>query len=450
MDLATLSTLAEQLAPLVLQKIKGKGKKEVSELTTVSDYENVKSLPAWYWNKQTGEKKAVNISMAEFQQHVQEEAKQNLTDIKQEAEEVNAAAQESAASAAASAESAKASEDAALAQKNETVGYLNTVKANEDERISTENARKEAETLRVQAEAARAQAVIFDVSSHNDGAVFDSLSALLSNSNLDTLIPVSVRHGGMTIRFIQGSEQSSDNKYVQYRLMSTDWSNVAGDWQGVDSEPTAGSDNLVKSGGVQATAISKNLSKNVIQSTFKGFYDKLTEGVINENYEETTDSSTQWTKGYVRNTGVIVTDTDNYQYSEPIQVSYGDKITLSTGGQFRFIAAYSSGLIQPSDGIDSSVAGATTEYVVPMYIDKVIVTSLVCDSTIKIAKSSISLSSQEKDDIEMLEGKMDDVEEVLDTTKRTVYGVNRINLSDTDYLTGYSINSSAAIYARED
>ena len=47
MDLATLSTLAEQLAPLVLQKIKGKGKKEVSELTTVSDYENVKSLPAW-------------------------------------------------------------------------------------------------------------------------------------------------------------------------------------------------------------------------------------------------------------------------------------------------------------------------------------------------------------------------------------------------------------------
>ena len=159
MDLATLSALAEQLAPLVLQKIKGKGKKEVSELTTVNDYENVKSLPAWYWNKQTGEKKVVNISMADFQQHVQEEAKQNLTDIKQEAEEVNAAAQESAASAAASAESAKASEDAALAQKNETVDYLNTVKANEDERISAENARKEAEADRVEKEAARAQAI---------------------------------------------------------------------------------------------------------------------------------------------------------------------------------------------------------------------------------------------------------------------------------------------------
>ena len=132
MDLATLSTLAEQLAPLVLQKIKGKGKKEVSELTTVNDYENVKSLPAWYWNKQTGEKKAVNVSMADFQQHVKDVANENLVEIKQEAEEANAAAQNSAESAAASAASAKASEDAALAQKNETVDYLNTVKANEN------------------------------------------------------------------------------------------------------------------------------------------------------------------------------------------------------------------------------------------------------------------------------------------------------------------------------
>ena len=156
MDLATLSTLAEQLAPLVLQKIKGKGKKEVSELTTVSDYENVKSLPAWYWNKQTGEKKAVNVSMADFQQHVKDVANENLIEIKQEAEEANAAAQNSAESAAASAASAKASEDAALAQKNETVDYLNTVKANENERITNENARKTNEETRKSNEITRA------------------------------------------------------------------------------------------------------------------------------------------------------------------------------------------------------------------------------------------------------------------------------------------------------
>lgn len=90
------------------------------------------------------------------------------------------------------------------------------------------------------------EAILFDVSYNNNGAVFESISALLGDANLSTLIPTSVRHGGMSIRFIQ----SSDNKYVQYRLMSTDWSITENDWQGVDDEPTAGSDNLVKSGGV--------------------------------------------------------------------------------------------------------------------------------------------------------------------------------------------------------
>ena len=92
---------------------------------------------------------------------------------------------------------------------------------------------------------------IYDVSAHNDWKVFESLSSLLSSSNLSTLIPTSVRHGGMSIRFIQGSEQNSDNKYVQYRLMDTAWSTNTADWQGVDDIPTAGSNNLVTSGGVR-------------------------------------------------------------------------------------------------------------------------------------------------------------------------------------------------------
>ena len=67
---------------------------------------------------------------------------------------------------------------------------------------------------------------VYDVSTHNNGAVFESLSALLSSSNLDTLIPVSVRYGGMSIKFIQ----SSDNKYVQYRLMTNEWSTNIENW----------------------------------------------------------------------------------------------------------------------------------------------------------------------------------------------------------------------------
>lgn len=94
--------------------------------------------------------------------------------------------------------------------------------------------------------------IIYDVSAHNDGAVFESLQALLSSSNLSTLIPTSVRHGGMSIRFVQ----SSDNKYVQYRLIANTFSTTVTDWQGVDDEPTTGSNNLVKSGGV-ADSINK-------------------------------------------------------------------------------------------------------------------------------------------------------------------------------------------------
>lgn len=91
--------------------------------------------------------------------------------------------------------------------------------------------------------------IIYDVSANNDGAVFESLSTLLGSANLSTLIPTSVRRGGMSIRFIQGSVPNSDNKYVQYRLMADTFRTTESDWQGVDDEPTAGSENLVKSGG---------------------------------------------------------------------------------------------------------------------------------------------------------------------------------------------------------
>lgn len=91
------------------------------------------------------------------------------------------------------------------------------------------------------------QGNVYDVSFYNNGAVFDSIQSLLSSSNLSTLIPTSVRHGGMTIRFVQ----SSDNKYVQYRLMANTFSTDEDDWQGVDSKPIFGSENIVESGGVK-------------------------------------------------------------------------------------------------------------------------------------------------------------------------------------------------------
>ena len=66
----------------------------------------------------------------------------------------------------------------------------------------------------------------YDVTANNNGATFASLSALLSSENLSTLIPTAVRCGGMTIRFVQ----SSDNKYVQYRLTSSSFATNEADW----------------------------------------------------------------------------------------------------------------------------------------------------------------------------------------------------------------------------
>lgn len=89
--------------------------------------------------------------------------------------------------------------------------------------VTRAKAAEQANATAIETETARAtaaeEAIIFDVSENNDSAVFESLQALLSSSNLSTLIPTSVRNGGMTIRFIQGSEPNPDNKYVQFTYM---------------------------------------------------------------------------------------------------------------------------------------------------------------------------------------------------------------------------------------
>ena len=72
---------------------------------------------------------------------------------------------------------------------------------------------------------------IYDVSYHNSDVVFESLQSLLNNDNLSILIPIVVRCGGMSIRFIQ----SSENKYVQYRLMADDFTTDTTQWA-IDDE----------------------------------------------------------------------------------------------------------------------------------------------------------------------------------------------------------------------
>ncbi len=91
----------------------------------------------------------------------------------------------------------------------------------------------------------KSQAVeVYDISANHAGTKYADLAAALGANGAN--IPQSLRKGGMSIKFVR----SSDNKYVQFRLMNQNWSTTVADWQGVDDEPTAGSENLAKSGGV--------------------------------------------------------------------------------------------------------------------------------------------------------------------------------------------------------
>ena len=84
--------------------------------------------------------------------------------------------------------------------------------------------------------------VVYDISKATSQS-YDSLSAALGTNGNN--VPLEIREGGMIVRFVQ----TNDNKYVQYRLMANTFSTDEDNWQGVDDVPTAGSDNLVKSGG---------------------------------------------------------------------------------------------------------------------------------------------------------------------------------------------------------
>ena len=93
----------------------------------------------------------------------------------------------------------------------------------------------------------------------DNGSAFDISKYFASGSTLATYENLSValadldgldaayKRGGMSIRFVQ----SSDNKYVQYRLMSDTFSTTETDWQGVDEEIKYGSKNLAESGAVK-------------------------------------------------------------------------------------------------------------------------------------------------------------------------------------------------------
>ena len=161
------------------------------------------------------------------------------------------------------------------------------------------------------------QQVIYDVTSNNDGATFASLSTLLSSENLSTLIPSSVRCGGMNIRFVQ----SSDNKYVQYRLMSSTFSTKKSNWQGVDDEPTTGSDNLVKSGGV----FDKLNHMNIIIGSSSNQNKEIVDAPVNYTFRASKEDDTKvrWVSDPNGECSIVDKSVVDYYHADTLTINKG-------------------------------------------------------------------------------------------------------------------------------
>lgn len=85
---------------------------------------------------------------------------------------------------------------------------------------------------------------VFDISVYNNNATYADLSAALGTDGAN--VPQTLRRGGMSVKFVH----SVDNKYVQWRLMANSFSTIVSDWQGVDTEASPNSKNLIESGAV--------------------------------------------------------------------------------------------------------------------------------------------------------------------------------------------------------
>lgn len=65
---------------------------------------------------------------------------------------------------------------------------------------------------------------VFDISVYNNNAKYADLKAALGTNGAN--VPDEIRRGGMSVKFVQ----SSDNRYVQWRLVSKDWSIDTNNW----------------------------------------------------------------------------------------------------------------------------------------------------------------------------------------------------------------------------
>ena len=151
---------------------------------------------------------------------------------------------------------------------------------------------KEATGIASQAKLTKVESeAIYDVSAHNNNAVFESLQSLLSNSDLSSLIPTSIRCGGMSIRFI-----NSYNKYVQYRYTGIETTGNPNPFLDIANWKCTDVAIISESTEVKASILPNELNKwGKIKSLTINSFQGAQEGHVNEYMLEFTVSGDDFT-----------------------------------------------------------------------------------------------------------------------------------------------------------
>ena len=163
----------------------------------------------------------------------------------------------------------RAESDHTTAASDHTTAASDHTQAGQDHtQAGSDHTRAESDHTRAESDHAAVEVYVdslgaFDISAyHATGGVlakYSDLAAALGTNGAN--IPDALRKGGMSVKFVQ----SSDNKYVQYRLMSSAWSTTVSDWQGVDADLKANKDGYYETLGA---GIATSLAGNVSDNTF--------------------------------------------------------------------------------------------------------------------------------------------------------------------------------------
>lgn len=231
---------------------------------------------------------------------------------------------------------------------------------------------------------------------------------------LNANLSASKKKGGMIIKFIQ----SSDNKYVQYRLMADSFTTDVTQWQGVDAEITAGSHNLAESGSIF------NLIKNEV-GDFDFSDDKLR---------------------------VFYNLSGNAQYSTyrlktiPIAVKQGDKIRykIYNSETVYSIAALNNGVLDTNVSILGSNTITEGEFIVPANITHIIFCHwpVITESPYARLQGSIL---QNIDELKTQTANTDSKVTTVETIAKSIDSRTSNNLVLADFKNHLALNSNGTV-----